>query len=81
MAEEINEIQKFINRMKRLGIETTYASNVPWIYLDTVNGKKVKTKLDGKHGFTAFWAGVKAGDKIKVNNITELFKEIRKHID
>ena len=29
---------------------------------------------------TAFWAGVKAGDKIKVNNITELFKEIRRFL-
>ena len=75
-----NAIEIFINRLAKIGIEVKFIGNVPWIYLDEVNGNKITAKLDGNHGFTAFWYPVKPNMPIKVNDIKELFKEIRKNL-
>ena len=73
-------ISVLVKRLAKLNITVEFAGNVPWIYLDKVNGNKVTTKLDSDYGFTAFWYPIKINREIKVNSITELFKEIRKHI-
>ena len=75
-----NPIAVLTKRLAKLNITVEFIGNVPWIYLDKVNGNKIATKLDSDYGFTAFWYPIKTDGEIKVNNITELFKEIRKHI-
>ena len=47
-------IERFVRRLKAIGIEVTLVGNYPWVYLDTVNGKKVTEKFRAKHGFTVF---------------------------
>ena len=37
----MNEVEIFINRLKRIGIELELSSNYPWIYLEKVNGNQV----------------------------------------
>lgn len=39
------------NRLAKIGIDIEYASNVPWIYLDKVNGMKVTEINEANHGF------------------------------
>lgn len=73
----MNQIEVFINRLKKIGITLTFIGNTPWIYLDTVNSKKVKGKYLGNHGFTAFWYPVKPGESIHISNIGEVFNKIR----
>lgn len=71
-------IQSFINRLKKIGIEVTLVRNVPWVYLDTVNGKKVKGTYLGNHGFTTFWSGIRIGDPSHtLTNISIVFNKIR----
>lgn len=72
-------ISSFINRLKKIGIEVELFGNYPWIYLDTINGVKVKENFLADHGFTVFFAGVKFGEKEKITNIKEIFKLIRKY--
>ena len=75
-----NPISVLVKRLAKLNITVEFTSNIPWIYLNKVNGNKVTTKLDSDYGFTAFWYPIKTNREIKVNSITKLFKEIRKHI-
>lgn len=73
-AEEIN---KFVRRLKKIGIDVKFIGNYPWIYLETVNGKKVEGKFHSNYGFTVFWSGIKYGDVAHISDITEVFKKIR----
>ena len=75
-----NPIAVLTKRLAKLNITVEFTGNVPFIYLNKVNDNKITTKLDSDYGFTAFWYPIKTNREIKVNNITELFKEIRKHI-
>jgi hypothetical protein len=38
----MNEVVKFRERLKKIGIEIELEGNVPWIYLKSVNGNKVE---------------------------------------
>ena len=69
-----------IDRLKKIGVDIQLAGNYPWIYLDTVNGNKVKPEdyYLGNHGFTIAFLP-KMGEDLKITDIKELFKVIRKY--
>jgi len=71
----------FIDRMKRLGIEVKLTGNFPWVYVDSVNGNKIKKEdyFCGNHGFTIAFIPIKLGQEMKFTDIKELFKLIRKY--
>lgn len=75
----MDTITIFVKRLQRIGIEVTFSGNMPWIYLDTVNGKKVTERYEGNHGFTAFWYPIRPNTPIKISSITEVFKILRKY--
>jgi hypothetical protein len=52
--------------------------NAPWIYLDKVNGKKVKERFCANHGFTIAFRPLK-DEKMELTDIREIFKTIRKY--
>ena len=70
-------IERFIRRMDKIGIDIGLVGNYPWIYLDTVNGKKVKGTFMANHGFTAFILNVNTGEH-SLPHRRILFKKIRK---
>lgn len=71
---DISELIVFLRRMKRLNIDIELVGNYPWIYIDTINGKRVIEKFYGEHGFTiAFYPNY------KITDITEIFKLLRKY--
>ena len=72
-------LNDFTRRMKKLNIEITYLGNYPWIYIDTINGNKVKEKFEGNHGFTIAFSPIKPHQKMELTNISEIFKIIRKY--
>lgn len=71
----MDKLTIFINRLERIGIKTTYFSNYPWIYLDTVNSKKVTELFHANHGFTVYWSSTNQFTDIKT-----IFMVIRKYI-
>jgi hypothetical protein len=72
-------LDDFVRRMKKLGIDVTpLGGNYPWIYLDYVNGKRVKEKFLADHGFTIAFLP-KPGEKMKITDISEVMKIIRKY--
>jgi hypothetical protein len=54
-------------RMQRIGIEIELSGNYPWIYLDRVNGIRIRQEdFTANHGFNIAWYGIRNGDKIKL---------------
>lgn len=77
---QMNKIKVFGDRMKRLGIDITLAGNFPWIYIDTINGKRVKEKFHAEHGFTIAFLPIREEQKLEFTDIGEIFKLIRKYV-
>ena len=77
----MNEVEVFINRMKRIGIKLDLVSNIPWIYLYKVNGNRVQPEdYNANHGYTIAWYPVKVGQKVHLDSdLTRTFKVIRKY--
>ena len=78
---EKNILITFVERMKKLGIEVELVGNVPWIYIEKVNGKRIK-KDDyylGAHGFTIAFYPIRNGQKMEFTNIGKIIELIRKY--
>jgi len=77
----MDEIEIFVNRLKKIGIEVRLVGNVPWVYLHKVNGNTVTEKLNANHGFTVAWYPVRMGSEPRLNweYMDEIFDVIRKY--
>lgn len=75
----MDKIQIFKNRLSKIGIEINLTGNFPWIYLDTVNGNKVKEKFMANHGFTIAFLPLKSDKQLEFTDIKEIFNIIRKY--
>ena len=54
-------------RLQRIGIEIEMSANYPWIYLDYVNGIRVRREdFTANHGFNIAWYGIRNEDKIRL---------------
>jgi len=77
--QEFNSLDAFVRRLEKIGIDIKMAGNFPWIYIDTINGKKVTEKFQGNHGFTVAFLPIRHDQKMKFTDITEIFKLLRKY--
>ena len=77
--EKNNVLDRLVLRLQKIGINVELAGNYPWIYLDKINGVRVTEKFEGNHGFTIAFLPLKNDQKIKITNITEVFKILRKY--
>ena len=66
-------------RLAKLEIEVEFVLNYPWVYLDSINGIKVKERHFSKHGYTIAFFPIKLGEKLKFVNPAGMFKLIRKY--
>jgi hypothetical protein len=73
-------IASFVARLKKIGIEVGLVGNYPWIYLDTVNGKRVHGTFEADHGFTCFWSPVRRDQKEHISDIGVVFAKIREMV-
>ena len=71
----------FGDRLKRIGINIECAGNIPWIYLNKVNGKRVKeTGNGGNHGYVVAWYPVQTNQDIRLaDDMSGVFDLIRKY--
>lgn len=75
----MKKLDVFIKRLKKIGIEVTLIGNYPWIYLDTVNGRKVTEKYEANHGFTIAFLPVRADRPFRFTDLSYIFEIIRKY--
>lgn len=74
------KLDTFISRLDKLGIKIDLVLNVPWIYLDKINGTKVTERFWADHGFTIAFYPLKTDQELKFLDIAATFKLIRKYI-
>lgn len=70
-------IERFVRRLKRIGIDVKLSLNTPWVYLDEVNGHRVTEHFHAEHGFTAFWWPVRLGQDIVFTDRRKVFAKVR----
>ena len=70
-------IDSFRNRLKKIGIDIEMFGNFPWVYLDKVNGKKVKGEYYSDHCFTIFFRAIRPGQVDKMLDTGIIFDKIR----
>ena len=77
---EDNVINRLVPRLRKIGVDVELCGNYPWIYLDKVNGNKVKREdfFEGNHGFTIAFLPLK-DEKMELTDIKKVFKIIRKY--
>jgi len=78
---ESNVLNRLVPRLKKIGINIEMYGNVPWIYLDKVNGNRIKKEdyYCGNHGFTIAFYPVRVGQKMELTDIRKVFEIIRKY--
>ena len=79
--EQDNVINRLVPRLRKIGIDVELFGNLPWIYLDKVNGNKVKREdfFEGNHGFTIAFYPIRKGQVMELTDIRKVFKIIRKY--
>jgi len=78
---EDNVINRLVPRLKKIGINVELIGNYPWIYLEKVNGNRVK-KEDfylGNHGFTIAFYPIRKDQVMELTDIPKVFEIIRKY--
>jgi hypothetical protein len=75
-----DKITRFVERLKKIGIDVKLSGNFPWVYIDEICGKRVTEKFEGNHGFTLiFLPGRNDSPVSEFTDITEIFKLLRKY--
>ena len=78
----IKKIDRFVERLKKMGIDVKLSGNFPWIYIDEICGKRVTEKFGANHGFTLiFLPGRNDSPPSEFTDIKEIFKLIRKYVE
>jgi hypothetical protein len=76
-----DKITRFIERLKKIGIDVKLSGNYPWVYIDEICGIKVTEKFEANHGFTLIvLPGRNDSPAAEFTDITEIFKLIRKYL-
>lgn len=72
---------KLIDRLKNIGIDLEVSSNIPWIYLHKVNGRRIKAEsFLSKRQFTIAWFPIRKGKQINLTDRRKVFQTIRKNL-
>jgi hypothetical protein len=76
-----NNLDIFISRMEKLGIKVEVMSNYPWVYITSISGVTIKAEdyYQSRHGFTLGYSPIRPMEVFKFNDITKIFKLIRKY--
>ena len=75
----MSKLTVFVERLKKIGIEVEMFGNFPWIYLDTINGKKVTEKFRAEHGFTIAFSPIRPGQELEFTDLRKIFDLLRKY--
>lgn len=79
--EQDNVLNRLVPRLKKMGINIEMVGNYPWIYLEKVNGNRIKREdfFRGNHGFTIAFLPIRTDQTMELTDIKEVFKVIRKY--
>jgi len=76
----MDKIEIFISRLEKKRIKIKLIGNYPWIYIYSINNKKVTDIYQSNHKFTVALLPIRTDQEIQFTNISEIFKLIRKYL-
>ena len=74
-----DKISIFIKRLEKIGVNVILWGNFPWVYINEINGKTVTETFKAEHGFTMAFMPIRKNQEIKITDIGEIFKLLRKY--
>ena len=75
-----DKITRFVERLKKIGIEIKLSGNFPWVYINEINGIRVTERFQANHGFTVmFLPGRNDSPPSEFTDIKEIFNLLRKY--
>ena len=74
-----SDIQRFTTRLANIGINVEIVSNVPFIYLRSVNGVAITEKYQSEHGFCSFMIDTKTKTPMFTNR-KKVFEKVRESV-
>lgn len=77
---EKDVLEAFQDRMLKLGINVELVGNYPWVYIESINGKRVTETFRSDHGFTIAFIPIRLGQKLEITDISEVMNLVRKYI-
>jgi hypothetical protein len=79
--EQDNVLNRLVPRLRKIGINIEMAGNYPWIYLEKVNGNRIKKDdfFHGNHGFTIAFYPIRKDQVMELTDIRKVFEIIRKY--
>lgn len=75
----MDNLVKFHDRLYKIGADVTFTLNYPWVYINTINGRRVKEIFGCEHGFLVGFAPIRIEEHFKFTNLKETFKIIRRY--
>jgi len=83
----MSDLNIFIGRLKKIGINLELIGNYPWVYLNKINGKNVKETFQSDYGFVLCYQSIVVVDpnnginsNVNFSDLTEIFNTIRKYM-
>ena len=77
----MNKLDKFVERLSKMGINIELVSNYPWVYLHKINNILVTERKRSEYRYTIAFLPVRIGGEIYFPDIEETFKLIRKYLE
>ena len=75
----MNKIKVFVERLAKISIDVELVGNYPWIYVDSINGKRVTETFRADHGFTLAFYPIRMDQELRFTDISKIFKLLRKY--
>lgn len=66
-------LNRVMRRLRRIGINIEFTSNIPWVYLHKVNHILIKERLHARHGFAISYSANDTG----ITYSRDMFRKIR----
>ena len=78
----MGKLKIFIQRMKKIGIDIEINGNYPWVYIDSINGNKIKEEdfYNSDYGYTIAFLPIRHIEKLELLDINKTINLIRKYI-
>lgn len=76
----MNRVKTLIERLEKIGVNIKLSLNYPWVYVISINGKRVTETYQAEHGWTIGFMPIRSGEDFKFTDTHKFFELIRKYL-
>ena len=76
----MNKLTTLINRLAKIGVNVKLGMNYPWVYVISINDKRVTEKYRAEHGWTIGFMPIRINEDFKFTDTHKFFELLRKYL-